>query len=159
MSGQARPLGVPAARPSMTTPAVAAFAPTVRLTRVYRFEAAHRLVSARLSDAENTRVFGKCSRPGGHGHNYEIAVTLEGAADPRTGLLIGRAELDALVHEHLLMRVDHYNLNDVIDVVTTGENLARVFWSWIAPRLPDGARLVRLHVLETRNNRFETTGR
>ena len=49
----------------------------VRLTRRVRFEAAHRLVSPQLSDAENEAVYGKCARPGGHGHNYEVEVTLD----------------------------------------------------------------------------------
>lgn len=131
----------------------------VRLTRVVRFEAAHRLVSVRLSDAQNLAVFGKCTRPGGHGHNYEVEVTFEGAVDPATGMVMAREQLDTLLREQLVQRVDHRNLNDVVDLVTTGENLARLFHAWIEPFVPRGTRLARVRVLETRRNRFETTGR
>jgi 6-pyruvoyltetrahydropterin/6-carboxytetrahydropterin synthase len=131
----------------------------VRLTRVVRFEAAHRLCSSQLSDEQNRAVFGKCSRPGGHGHNYEVEVSIEGAVDPATGMVVAREHLDRLLREHLLQRVDHRNLNDVIELVTTGENLARLFHSWIQPAVPAGMRLARVRVLETRRNRFESTGR
>jgi len=128
----------------------------VMLRRRYRFEAAHRLVSDRLSDDENERVFGKCCRPGGHGHNYEVELTLRGTPDPDSGLLISREELDGIVSVRLLSRADHRNLNDVVTgEVTTGENLARTFFEWLAPALPPSARLVRLRLRETEKNVFD----
>jgi len=128
----------------------------VQLRRRYRFEAAHRLVSEQLSEDDNQRIFGKCCRPGGHGHNYEVEITLRGTPDPQSGFLIGRANLDGIVAERLLDRVDHRNLNDVItDRVTTGENLARVFYSWLRPAFAGSPRLVALRLRETENNVFE----
>lgn len=128
----------------------------VELTRRYRFEAAHRLISDDLSDAENERIFGKCCRPGGHGHNYEVEVTLCGEPDERTGFLLSRERMDALVNEHLVDRVDHRNLNDVIDdVVTTGENLAHRFHEWLQPAFQAPVELVRVRVRETPKNLFE----
>jgi len=127
---------------------------TVRLTRRVRFEAAHRLVSAEFDDAQNLAIYGKCARVGGHGHNYEVDIVLEGDPDPESGLLISRDELDATLKRVLLNRVDHRNLNDVVDVVTTGENLALVFRAWLEPEFMDRARLVGVVVHETARNRF-----
>lgn len=132
----------------------------IEVTRIYRFEAAHRLVTPALSEAENERIYGKCCREGGHGHNYEVEVTVRGEVDPRTGFLLPREEMDRRVHQALIDRVDHRNLNDLVEPrdVTTGENLATLFWSWLAPQFPDRPALMRVRVLETARNRFETTG-
>ncbi len=130
----------------------------MRLTRVVRFEAAHRLVSDQLSDAENERIYGKCCRPGGHGHNYEVEVTLTGEPDPVSGFLMPREEMDARIERALVSRVDHRNLNDVVDEVTTGENLAIVFERWLTAEFPGANDNVRLHavrVYETARNQFE----
>lgn len=127
----------------------------VRLTRRVRFEAAHRLVSERLSDAENQQTYGKCSREGGHGHNYEVEVTVEGEPDPVSGLVMSRDHLDEIVEERMVSRCDHRNLNDVVDEVTTGENLARIFFEWIEPSIPEPVQLTRVRVHETPRNVFD----
>jgi 6-pyruvoyltetrahydropterin/6-carboxytetrahydropterin synthase len=130
----------------------------VRLTRRYRFEAAHRLYAPSLGAEENWAIFGKCSREGGHGHNYEFEVTFEGEPDPRTGLVVIREDVDREVRARILDRCDHRDLNDVItDRVTTGENIARVFFAWLEPAFPTGARLVRVRVFETARNVFDAT--
>ena len=130
-----------------------------RLTRSYHFSAAHRLESAALSADENARVYGQCFRP--HGHNYYVEVTVAGPVDPVTGMAGDLGELDATVKRVLLDRVDHYDLSTTVPalagVVTTGENLARAFWTWIAAALPPG-RLRRVAVVETANNVFEYFG-
>ena len=129
---------------------------SLRLCRIYRFEAAHRLFSPRLSAAENERLYGKCARPGGHGHNYEVEVCVAGEPQVTTASIIAPAELDAKVRTLLLDRVDHRNLDEVLaGVVTTGENLARTFFEWLAPAFGGSARLYRVRVRETRNNTFE----
>jgi len=128
------------------------------LTRTYHFSAGHRLESEALSAAENERVYGPCSRP--HGHNYLVEVTVAGALDPVTGMAADLAGLDATVKRVLLDRVDHYDLSSAVPaldgVITTGENLARAFWSWLEAGLPPGT-LRRVNVIETANNSFEVT--
>ncbi|HTK92188.1 MAG TPA: 6-carboxytetrahydropterin synthase [Verrucomicrobiae bacterium] len=130
-----------------------------RLTRSFHFSAGHRLASAALSDEENARLYGQCFRP--HGHNYTVEVTLTGTLDPVTGMAGDLGELDATVAGVLLDRVDHYDLSSAVPaldgVITTGENLARTFWAWLAAALPPG-RLVRVAVVETANNTFEYCG-
>jgi 6-pyruvoyltetrahydropterin/6-carboxytetrahydropterin synthase len=130
-----------------------------RLTRSFHFSAGHRLASAALSDDDNARLYGQCFRP--HGHNYTVEVTLTGTLDPTTGMAGDLGELDATVARVLLDRVDHYDLSSAVPaldgVITTGENLVRTFWGWLAAALPAG-RLVRVAVVETANNTFEYCG-
>lgn len=130
-----------------------------RLTRAYHFSAGHRLASAALSDDENARLYGQCFRP--HGHNYTVEVTVTGALDPATGMAGDLGDLDRTVERVLLDRVDHYDLSSAVPaldgVITTGENLARAFWDWLAAALPPG-RLERVAVVETANNTFEYCG-
>lgn len=133
----------------------------VAVTRRVRFEAAHRLWSTRLDDAGNEATYGKCSREGGHGHNYEVEVTVAGEPDPRSGLVVIRPELDAVIAEHLVDRCDHRDLDRVIgpDTVSTGENLARIFFDWLEPHVPSPARLTRVRVYETPRNIFDAFAR
>ena len=59
--------------------------PRVTVTRRVRFNAAHRVHNPKLSDEENSRLFGKCNNPNWHGHNYTLDVSVEGEVDPTTG--------------------------------------------------------------------------
>src|SRR5260370_16623855 len=72
----------------------------IALGRRYHFAASHRLHTAKLSEEENNRVFGKCNNPYGHGHNYTLEVRFSGPVDPATGIIANLAELDAFVNEH-----------------------------------------------------------
>jgi 6-pyruvoyltetrahydropterin/6-carboxytetrahydropterin synthase len=130
----------------------------LELTRVYHFSAGHRLENPALTAGENARLYGACARA--HGHNYYVEVAVAGRPDPRTGMLTDVARLDALVHRLLLDRVDHQTLESVPEltgVITTGEGLARAFWTVLAPALAP-ARLRRVTVVETAKNRFEYRG-
>ena len=133
----------------------------VAVTRRVRFEASHRLWSSVLDESANEATYGKCAREGGHGHNYEVEVTVEGEPDPRSGLVVIRDELDAVLDRHLVARCDHRNLDRVIgpEQVSTGENLARIFYDWLEPHVPDPARLTRVRVYETPRNIFDAFAR
>jgi 6-pyruvoyltetrahydropterin/6-carboxytetrahydropterin synthase len=130
----------------------------LELTRVYHFSAGHRLKCPDLSPEDNARLYGPCATP--HGHNYYLEVTVSGAPDPLTGMLIDVAHLDAIVEGAVLRRVDHETLETVPElrgIITTGEGLARAFWRILARRLgPLGLRQVA--VVETAKNRFEYRG-
>jgi 6-pyruvoyltetrahydropterin/6-carboxytetrahydropterin synthase len=129
------------------------------VTRRYHFSAGHRLENDALSDEDNARIYGPCHRQ--HGHNYLVEVTVEGPLDPVTGMSADLAAVDATVQATLLRRVDHYDLSatvvELAGVVTTGENLARIFWQWLEAALPPG-QLRRVTVIETENNAFEYCG-
>ena len=120
----------------------------------------HRLHTDVLSEEDNWKVFGKCNNPNGHGHNYVVLVTVEGAINERTGLAADVEALDRLVHETVVTRFDHRDLNGdpaFADKTTTGENLAILVWELLVDKVP-GARLVKVGVVETRDNYFEYAG-
>ncbi len=131
----------------------------ISLTRRYRFPAAHVLASQELSDEENDRIYGKCANPAGHGHDYGLEVTVTGDVDPKSGRIVDRDVLDAVVEERVLSRFAHRMLNDdpaFACRVPTAENIVRVIHGELdAALLAAGARLVRVHLQETRRNGFE----
>ena len=130
------------------------------LTKTFGFSAAHRLHSNALSEEENRTVFGKCNNPHGHGHNYELEVTVSGPIAPHTGMVMDLGELMHIVQEEVLDRFDHKHLNeDTPEFQTlnpTGENIIRVIWDLLKPRL--GERLTKVGVWETPKNFFEYHG-
>ena len=130
----------------------------MRLTKRYRFSAAHRLDLASLTAGENQRLFGKCNNPYGHGHDYTVDITVEGSPD-RSGQLVNRAALDAFVKQTILDRLDHKDLNrDVPELsgkVPTTENLAAAVRDSLASGWNLPARLARIRISETDRNIFE----
>jgi 6-pyruvoyltetrahydropterin/6-carboxytetrahydropterin synthase len=129
--------------------------PTLALTRVLHFAAAHRLASPALSEAENRALYGPCFRA--HGHNYTLEVTVRGPVGP-DGMVIDAGLLERAMRRAVVDLVDHRDLERDVPalagLVTTGENLAAAFYRMLEPALPPG-RLARVAVVETENNRFE----
>ena len=132
----------------------------IELGRRYRFAASHRLHSSVLSEEENSRVFGKCSNPYGHGHNYTVEVCLSGEVDPSTGMIANLADLDAFVEQQFLEEFDHRSLNEDVPVfrekVPTTENLCIEIFRRLK-NFPY-AHLERVSIQETGNNSFEYAG-
>lgn len=130
----------------------------MRLTRRYRFSASHRLDNAALTPEENRRLYGKCNYPYGHGHDYVLDVTVEGAPD-ETGRIVARDALDTLVRERVLARLDHKNLNadvpELTAMVPTTENLAAVIRKILATDWPLAPHLKNVRISETDRNIFE----
>ncbi len=133
-------------------------APLARVTRREHFSAAHRLFDPALSDAENFALFGACSNPHGHGHNYRLEVTVAGPIDPRTGFVLDLKRLHDLIQTLILDKVDHRNLNVEVDFLSgmqpTSENLARAIFDQLAPRVHPG-RVQLVRVEETDRNSAE----
>jgi 6-pyruvoyltetrahydropterin/6-carboxytetrahydropterin synthase len=129
------------------------------LTKTFGFSAAHRLHSSLLSEEENRAVFGKCNNPNGHGHNYELEVTVQGEIDPRTGMIMDLGALMQIVQEQVLDRFDHKHLNsDTTEFRTlnpTGENITKVIWDLLYPKL--GKNLTKIGLWETPKSFFEYT--
>ncbi len=131
----------------------------IELTRRYDFAAAHVLARDDFSFEENRRVYGKCANPAGHGHNYGVELTVTGPIDERSGRIVDPALLDELFEANVGSRLGHSMLNDdplFAERVPTAENIAIVIHELIEPLLAERseARLVRVHVHETRNNSF-----
>ena len=130
------------------------------ITRRYRFCAAHRLHTDRLSLAENLAVFGKCNNPNGHGHNYVVLVTVKSMVPTAAGGGVDLDRLDRTVRQQVITRFDHHDLNqdpEFADRTTTGENLVLLIWDLLVKCLPAG-QLEKVGLIETRDNYFEYAG-
>jgi 6-pyruvoyltetrahydropterin/6-carboxytetrahydropterin synthase len=134
----------------------------IHLTRIYDFAASHRLYNPTFSDEQNWEVFRQCNNPNGHGHNYELEVTIKGRPDERTGMIMDIVALDQLVQERIIVPVDHKHLNLDVDffegVIPTAENIVYVFWQQLAPVIPPPVKLHRLRLYESKNNVAEYCG-
>jgi 6-pyruvoyltetrahydropterin/6-carboxytetrahydropterin synthase len=127
----------------------------VAVFRKEHFNAAHRLFCADWSDAENKRVFGACSNPNYHGHNYELVVQVNGVPDPITGFVMNTKDLSILVGEEVISRFDHKNLNLDTDVFKnlnpTAENIAIVIYNLLRPKISETLDL-KIRLYETERN-------
>lgn len=135
----------------------------IYITRRERFNAAHRLFRPDFTDEQNLEVFGKCSNPNWHGHNYELFVTVKGEVNQQTGFLINLKELSKLVRELITEKLDHKNINVEVDFMhgkfASTESLAIAIWEQLDAHVKAlGAELhcIRLH--ESENNFVEYYG-
>ena len=133
------------------------------LTRRERFNAAHRLFRPEWSDEKNAEVYGKCSNPNWHGHNYELFVTLKGNVNPAIGYLADLKQLSILIRERVTDKLDHKNLNLDVDFMqgrlASAENIAIAIWEQIEePIRALGAELHCVKLCETENNFVEYFG-
>ena len=125
------------------------------------FSAAHRLHNPNRDAAWNRTTYDKCDNPAGHGHNYTLEVSVRGAIDPETGMVIDLKKLKDIMRERVIDRVDHRNLNEDVDflrgVIPTAENLARSFWQQLASAIPAG-ELYEVMLQETERNSVRYRG-
>ncbi len=135
----------------------------IYLTRRERFSAAHRMFRPEWNDEENMKVFGKCSNPNWHGHNYVLYVTVRGNPQEGNGFVINMNTLKLIIKERIIDKVDHRNLNLDVDFmngkITTTENLAIAIWEELKKPVGDeGAALYCVKIEETENNTIEYYG-
>jgi len=125
------------------------------VNRKAHFNAAHRLHNPAWDDAKNQRVFGKCSNPYYHGHNYELIVSLTGDIDPHTGYVADLGWLADLIKSEVEDRLDHKNLNEQVeefeDLNPTAENIAVVIYNLLGRHIPDHLEL-KVVLYETPRN-------
>lgn len=133
----------------------------VTVCRKEHFNAAHRLHNPDWSDNHNSEVFGKCSYPNYHGHNYDLIVKVTGGVDKETGYVMDTKVLKNLIRQHIIERFDHRNLNldvdDFKNLIPTAENIAVVIWNILRKHID---RSLQLQVLlyETERNFVEYSG-
>src|SRR5690606_36953941 len=130
----------------------------VKVTRKEHFNAAHRLFNASWSDEKNSAMFGKCSNPNYHGHNYELFVSITGEPDAETGYVYDLKVLSDLIREHVILKCDHKNLNlDTVyfkDLNPTAENIAVVIWKILREKIREDLDL-KITLYETERNFVE----
>lgn len=134
---------------------------SLTIYRKAHFNAAHRLYKEEWSDAKNLEVFGKCSNPNYHGHNYELEVGLSGAIDVETGFLIDLKKLKDIIREEVEDPFDHKNLNlevpEFKSLNPTVENIAIVIWNKLRKRL-ESRYEITVKLYETPRNFVVFTG-
>ncbi|MBK7087968.1 MAG: 6-carboxytetrahydropterin synthase [Chitinophagaceae bacterium] len=111
----------------------------IAVFRKESFNAAHRLYNPVWSNEENNKVFGKCSNPNYHGHNYELIVKLVGTVNPKTGFVMDMKKLSDIIQREIIERFDHKNLNvecvEFRNVNPTAENIAIAIYSLLRPHI------------------------
>ena len=132
------------------------------VTRREIFSSSHRIYNPDFSENENERVFGKCSNPNGHGHNYTLEVTVAGEVDTKTGYVIDLKLLKEIIIENVIQKVDHKNLNLDVDFlkgkIPTSENICTGIWDQLINKIPSG-KLYSIKLYETENNYVEYKGK
>jgi 6-pyruvoyltetrahydropterin/6-carboxytetrahydropterin synthase len=133
------------------------------MTRRERFCAAHRMFRKEWSDDVNQKIFGKCSNPNWHGHNYTLWVTVKGEPTVEHGFVMNINTLKQIILEKIINKIDHKNINLEVDFmsgkIATTENLAMGIWNELKPFLEkEGATLHCIKIEETENNSIEYYG-
>lgn len=136
----------------------------VFLTRRERFNAAHRMFQPDWDDAKNLEVYGKCSNPNWHGHNYTLFVTVKGDVDPIIGYVVNLKTISKIINEYVIEQLDHKNINIEVNFmkgrVPSSENLAIAIWEQLEePMKKLGVELHCIKIEETENNFVEYYGR
>lgn len=135
----------------------------VYITRRERFSAAHKLHREEWSLEKNESIFGNCSNPNWHGHNYELFVTVKGEVDPITGFLIDLKVMKKLINEYVITKLDHKNVNLDVDFMkgkmASTEVIAIAIFHVLKPLFAqENVTLHSVRLNETENNSVEYFG-
>jgi len=130
----------------------------IKVSRKEHFNAAHRLFNPAWSEEKNKQVFGKCSNPNYHGHNYELIVAVTGEPNPETGYVYDLKVLSDIIREHVTQKFDHKNLNLDTEYFKalnpTAENIAVVIWKILREKIEPSLD-VKVTLYETERNYVE----
>ena len=135
----------------------------IHLTRRERFNAAHRLYREDWSEEKNMEVFGKCSNPNWHGHNYVLFVTVKGELKTELGYVVDLKVLSQIIREQIIDKLDHKNLNLEVEFMkgrmASTEQIAMAIWEELEPHVESlGVKLHSIRLEETENNFVEYFG-
>lgn len=134
----------------------------MKVCRRTTFNAAHRLFNPDWSDEKNKEVFGKCSNPNFHGHNYVLETWVEGDVNPETGYVIDLKALKEIINDEISERFDHRNLNldcpEFANLKPSAENIAIVIYNILRPLIEERYGLT-IRLWETENNVVEYNGK
>ncbi len=135
----------------------------IHIIRRERFNAAHRLFRPDWDDSQNEKVFGKCSNPNWHGHNYELMINVKGEINKETGFVVNLKTLSTIIKTVIIDKVDHKNLNIDVDFlkdkIPSSEVLAVAIWNELKKPIEElGIELHCVRISETENNYIEYFG-
>lgn len=110
------------------------------LSREFKFDSAHNLV----------RYHGKCENL--HGHTYKLKVTIAGVTDESSGMIMDFNQLNQIVKDKVIERLDHHYLNEIVEQ-STAENLVQWIWNELKDELKgDSHSLFELILWETESS-------
>lgn len=134
----------------------------VYVTRKVHFNGAHKLFNPNWTEEQNEAVFGKCANKNWHGHNFDLFVTVKGIPNPDTGFVMDLKKLKVILQDKVVAKLDHSNFNMDVDfllgVMPSIENIAMKIWEQIEPDLPENASLHCIKLYETENQYVEYYG-
>ncbi len=134
---------------------------TMKICRRETFNSAHRLFRPDWSDEKNLDVFGKCSYPNYHGHNYVLEVWVDGPVNPETGFVIDLKSLKEIIQDEICDRFDHRNLNldckEFKGIIPTTENIAIIIWNLLREKIESKFQ-IEIHLSETEKNKVIYSG-
>jgi 6-pyruvoyltetrahydropterin/6-carboxytetrahydropterin synthase len=115
-------------------------------------------------DALNLEIYGKCSNPNWHGHNYVLFVTVKGEVKPEIGYVENLKNLSKVITQYIIEEIDHKNINIEVEFmkgrVPSSENLAIAIWEQLEKPIQDmGIQLHCIKLEETENNYVEYYGK
>ncbi|MBN2273537.1 MAG: 6-carboxytetrahydropterin synthase [Bacteroidales bacterium] len=129
--------------------------------RKMHFNAAHRLMNPNWDEKHNTDIFGVCSNPNYHGHNYDLIVKVTGDIDPETGFVYDMVKLKQITDDYVISKFDHKNLNLEVEefrnLNPTAENIAMVIWNVLRDKI-DNRFSLSVVLFETERNFVEYNG-
>ncbi len=132
-----------------------------KVSRKAHFNAAHRLFRLDWSDEKNATIFGKCSNPNFHGHNYELIVSVTGEIDKETGFVMDMKVLKTLIRDEIENYFDHKNLNIEVsefkNLNPTAENIAMIIWNKLRIHI-DVSKELEVILYETQRNYVTYSG-
>ena len=136
----------------------------IYLTRRERFSAAHRMFRPDWSDAKNMEIFGKCSNPKWHGHNYDLYVTVRGELSEGYGFVMNISKLKQIIIDNIIRKIDHKNINLEVDFLSgriiSTESLVKGIWDQLENPIRNlGVELHCIKLQETENNSVEYYGK
>lgn len=133
----------------------------VTVCRKTHFNAAHRLCNPKWDDSVNQKIYGICSSPNFHGHNYDLIVKVKGEIDDETGYVIDMKTLKTIVERNVIEKFDHRNLNldveEFKDLIPTAENIAVTIWNILRKRIESNLE-IEVILYETERNFVEYSG-
>jgi len=133
----------------------------VTVCRKTHFNAAHRIFNPGWDDHKNMEVFGLCSLPNYHGHNYDLVVKLTGEVNSETGYVFDMKKLKTIVEENIIQRYDHKNLNldvpDFVNLIPSAENIAITIWNILRDKINNDYS-IQIILYETERNFVEYSG-
>ena len=135
----------------------------IYITRRERFSSAHRLFNPDWDNEKNQEVYGGCSNPNWHGHNYVLWVTVKGEVKQEIGYVADLKKISSIIKENVINKLDHKNINLEVDFMkgkrVSTENLAVGIWEQLEPYIHQlGIELHSVKIEETENNYVEYFG-